>query len=44
MLENQEVLSGFRGATVMTESEQDEMRVVSYIQSTTQVMLNLSTA
>ncbi len=31
MLENQEVLSGFRGATVMTFSEVEEMRVIAYI-------------
>jgi len=44
MLENQEVLSGFRGATVMTFSEVEEMRVIAYIQSTTQVMLNFATS
>ena len=44
MLENQEVLSGFRGATVMTFSEGEEMRVIAYLQSTTQVMLNFATA
>lgn len=31
MLENQEVLSGFRGATVMTFSEAEEMRVIAYV-------------
>lgn len=44
MLENQEVLSGYRGATVMTFSEGEEMRVIAYIQSTAQVMLNFATA
>lgn len=44
MLENQEVLSGYKGSTLMTASEHDEMRVIAYIQSTTQVMLNFATA
>jgi hypothetical protein len=44
MLENQEVLSGFRGATVMTFSESEEMRVIAYIQSTSQVILNFATS
>ena len=44
LLENQEVLSGFRGATVMTFSEAEEMRVIAYIQSTSQVILNYSTS
>ena len=36
MLENQEVLSGYRGSTqMMTEGEHEEMRVIAYIQSTT---------
>jgi hypothetical protein len=45
MLENQEVLSGYRGSTqMMTQGEHEEMRVIAYIQSTTQVILNLATA
>ena len=44
MLENQEVLSGYKGSTQMTAGEHEEMRVIAYIQSTTQVMLNFATA
>ena len=43
MLENQEVISAVRGGQY-SGGENEEMRVIAYIQSTTQVMLNLATA
>jgi hypothetical protein len=43
LLENQEVLSAFRGGMI-SGGEHEEMRVISYIQCTTQVLLNLSTS
>ena len=43
LLESQETLSAFRGGQ-FSGGEAEEMRVISYIQCTSQVMLNFSTS
>jgi len=43
LLENQETLSAFRGG-MFSGGEAEEMRVIAYIQCTTQVMMNMATA